>query len=282
MPSIITNFTAPSNYNELMYFYNNGRQSNINLIFTDVGSTTWSVAKSSKIGDLVFFHCAKTSVTKIAHARVEAKASGNEELIAFANEQYALYKACAGKILAMGVVASDPFPEDGMIYADISEFHALSEPVPYSSFKSFIKLNPAGAITGLSGEQEEKLLELIDHKDFQDLTEVVVSDPSFSEGARIEVYGTKYERNPKVRAAFLAGVSKPYKCEVCGFDFEAVYGDLGKEYIEVHHKEPLYLNGKERQINPTTDLVCLCSNCHRMIHRKGIMSVEELKKVIKK
>lgn len=37
-------------------------------------------------------------------------------------------------------------------------------------------------------------------------------------------------------------------------------------------------------INPETDLVCVCSNCHRMIHRRknSILTVEELKKNIAK
>lgn len=69
---------------------------------------------------------------------------------------------------------------------------------------------------------------------------------------------------------------------VCDFDFEEVYGELGKDFIEVHHTKPLYSFDGEIIINPEEDLVCLCSNCHRMIHRKRdkILSVEELKDII--
>jgi len=28
------------------------------------------------------------------------------------------------------------------------------------------------------------------------------------------------------------------KCTVCGFNFEAVYGELGKRFIHVHHLTP--------------------------------------------
>lgn len=68
----------------------------------------------------------------------------------------------------------------------------------------------------------------------------------------------------------------------CGFDFEKVYGDYGRNFIEVHHVKPLYDLGKEEVVNPQTDLVCLCSNCHRMIHRKkeAILSVEQLTQII--
>ena len=57
------------------------------------------------------------------------------------------------------------------------------------------------------------------------------------------------------------------KCEICGFCFEESYPqDLGKDYIEAHHKTPLSkISG---QVKTTLDdLMLVCSNCHRMIHR---------------
>lgn len=40
----------------------------------------------------------------------------------------------------------------------------------------------------------------------------------------------------------------------------------------------------EIEVNPETDLICVCSNCHRMLHRKrdAVMSIEDLMKVVKK
>lgn len=69
-------------------------------------------------------------------------------------------------------------------------------------------------------------------------------------------------------------------CEACGFDFSAFYGKLGEGYCEVHHKIPLAsLDGK--RITKLDDLAIVCSNCHRMIHRKALMpSVAELKEQI--
>lgn len=69
---------------------------------------------------------------------------------------------------------------------------------------------------------------------------------------------------------------------MCGFDFENVYGNLGSEFIEVHHIKPLYSLNEEAEVNPNTDLVPLCSNCHRMIHRSRskIITVEELQRII--
>ena len=54
-------------------------------------------------------------------------------------------------------------------------------------------------------------------------------------------------------------------CEVCSFDFSLVYGDLGSDFIEVHHILPLHASGPTR--TRLKDLALVCSNCHRMIHR---------------
>lgn len=69
----------------------------------------------------------------------------------------------------------------------------------------------------------------------------------------------------------------------CGFDFEAVYGEAGKDFIEVHHIKPLSDVGEDVEVDPEKDLVCVCSNCHRIIHRKkdGICTIEEVKNAVR-
>jgi len=69
-------------------------------------------------------------------------------------------------------------------------------------------------------------------------------------------------------------------CEVCSFDFEAVYGDRGKDFIECHHTKPVHtLKPGER--THVDDLQLLCSNCHRMVHvRRPWLRVEELRKML--
>lgn len=98
-----------------------------------------------------------------------------------------------------------------------------------------------------------------------------------SEGKRIEYYVTKYERNPKYREQAIK--IHGFTCKICGFNFETFYGRLGEEYIEVHHLKPLYTLKEEIIPNPETDMICVCSNCHRMLHRyrDSIISPEELK-----
>ena len=99
------------------------------------------------------------------------------------------------------------------------------------------------------------------------------------EGKKIEYRSVRYERDPVNRqnAIQIHG----YKCMACGFDYETTYGELGKEFIEVHHSKPLSTLDGEVNINPKEDLVCLCSNCHSMIHRnKEALSLDELKEII--
>ena len=55
-------------------------------------------------------------------------------------------------------------------------------------------------------------------------------------------------------------------CEICGFSFIEKYGDLGDGFIEAHHKIPLS-SLKESTITRERDLILVCSNCHRMLHR---------------
>ncbi len=104
---------------------------------------------------------------------------------------------------------------------------------------------------------------------------------SQTEGRRISYYTTKYERSLQNResAIHIHGT----KCMICGFDFEKKYGELGKGYIEVHHIKPLSKLDEEVIINPETDLICVCANCHRMLHRfkSYIVSVDELRQIVK-
>ena len=61
-----------------------------------------------------------------------------------------------------------------------------------------------------------------------------------------------------------------------------MYGYIGENYIEVHHKKPLFSLDEEMIPNPETDMITICSNCHRMIHRKkdDIITPEKLTEII--
>ncbi len=82
------------------------------------------------------------------------------------------------------------------------------------------------------------------------------------------------KREQKLRDAKLNAAKQENQgrliCEVpgCGFNFEKVYGRLGKDFAHVHHIKPL---GDRESPSETSldDLAVVCANCHAMIHRGG-------------
>ncbi|MFZ4814368.1 MAG: HNH endonuclease [Phototrophicaceae bacterium] len=70
------------------------------------------------------------------------------------------------------------------------------------------------------------------------------------------------------------------RCGVCGMSFGQVYGELGAGYIEAHHPEPISHFAGE-QFTDADDIVLLCANCHRMVHRRNPpYSIQELRDAV--
>ncbi len=123
-------------------------------------------------------------------------------------------------------------------------------------------------------------------KDYQTKTtvlsdlEAIAHEETRVEGKQRERFINYYERDPKLRSDAI--LFHGTKCKVCNFDFEDKYGDRGKNFIEVHHLKPVSELEGETIVDPKTDMTVVCSNCHRMIHRKknDVLSVEELKRMI--
>lgn len=69
------------------------------------------------------------------------------------------------------------------------------------------------------------------------------------------------------------------ECEVCRFDFAQVYGQRGEGFAECHHTQPLAQTSGERKTT-LSDLVVVCANCHRMLHRRPWLSVSELRELL--
>lgn len=90
----------------------------------------------------------------------------------------------------------------------------------------------------------------------------------------------RYESDADARRMCLAfhGMA----CAACGFSFEASYGDIGKGFIHVHHTVPASRLGAGYELDPVTDLVPLCTNCHAMVHH-GVSTprtVPELRNIL--
>ena len=103
------------------------------------------------------------------------------------------------------------------------------------------------------------------------------------EGALKRVLVNKYERSSVARQKCIE--YHGCVCSICGFDFEKVYGDLGKGFIHIHHIVPLNKINKEYKVNYKTDLIPVCPNCHAMLHRKinnQEIGINNLKEIVKK
>ena len=66
-----------------------------------------------------------------------------------------------------------------------------------------------------------------------------------------------------------------FVCQSCNFDFQKVYGDIGKEYIEAHHLIPMEYQGDfVISIDVPENIISLCPNCHSAFHNSEA-SVQE-------
>jgi len=109
---------------------------------------------------------------------------------------------------------------------------------------------------------------------FSDPAEVDLSSDEERELLRLHL---EVERSGRLLHEFKDTLDKPVCC-VCKFDFERVYGPIGREFIEAHFiKQP----NEVEQSASADELVPVCSNCHRMLHRYSpMLEWTELKQVV--
>lgn len=112
-----------------------------------------------------------------------------------------------------------------------------------------------------------------------DLTE---DDLAFPEGRQFLKMHLLRERNPKL----IIEAKRKFKeqkgrlfCEVCDFCFEDKYGEIGVDFIEAHHIKPISFM-QECEFTNIADLIMVCSNCHKMLHRKRPWITKENLKLI--
>jgi len=74
-----------------------------------------------------------------------------------------------------------------------------------------------------------------------------------------------WERSPRI--ALAAKVRDGFICKICEFNFAANYGALGRGFAEAHHKKPLKVFRAKKVRRSAEDLLTVCANCHRMLHR---------------
>ena len=188
------------------------------------------------------------------------------------------------KVLAQIEISSTEFSDirleiDGL---KISTGEQQLSESPNLCFEVEVLTSESSLSLGLVNEKEVKLIEFaitllisvlpISDNVYRNPDEVV----GFPEGAVSQVLVNKYERDPRNRqfAIQLHGKS----CQVCDFDFKRVYGDLGENYIVVHHLVPLSVMGSDYTVDPLKDLATVCANCHAMLHVKDPpLTIDELR-----
>lgn len=107
----------------------------------------------------------------------------------------------------------------------------------------------------------------------------------FPEGKLVERTHKSRERNYQViqlaKQNFKRQNGQLY-CQICNFNFETYYGQIGKDFIEGHHTIAVCDMTPEHKTK-VEDIAILCSNCHRIVHKKRPwLSMSELKEILKK
>ncbi|KQX45861.1 HNH endonuclease [Paenibacillus sp. Root444D2] len=114
-----------------------------------------------------------------------------------------------------------------------------------------------------------------------DITE---DDAGFVEGKKKLIQHVVRERNPKVirlaKQKFKEEHNGQLFCEICKFNFVDFYGEIGEDFIEGHHTIPVS-ELQEGQKTKVEDIAVVCSNCHRMLHkRRPWLTKEQLQSLI--
>lgn len=172
----------------------------------------------------------------------------------------------------------------GAVHAKLYNFVAINKPNDKrKALKNYGRKDKDVWEKHQRGELLPEVLENIT-SDIPDIDEI---EFTAKEGRRTKSESAhyKYERNSKLRRVKIKDFLTKYgsvHCEICSFNFKVKYGERGREYIECHHTIPVS-EMKGEHVTNISELVLLCSNCHRMIHRKKPwLNTNELREILKK
>lgn len=111
---------------------------------------------------------------------------------------------------------------------------------------------------------------------------VVPYDELVDEGERATVTTALRKRSRRLHDAAIkhyTDESGVLKCDCCEFEFRNSYGDkYGSPCIEIHHIKPIFMYEGQSELQTIEEalknLMPVCPNCHRVIHRNHIMRDE--------
>ncbi|WP_035763829.1 HNH endonuclease [Arthrobacter sp. H20] len=135
----------------------------------------------------------------------------------------------------------------------------------------------------LLATNDEQMLRAVwaDHAPSSEIDPVDPVPGTLPASALTRVSVNRYERDPEARRQCIA--HQGTSCSVCRFNFEDAYGALGHGFIQVHHIVPVSQIDADYVLDPLTDLVPLCPNCHAMAHSRtpAPYSPAELRRLIR-
>jgi hypothetical protein len=144
-----------------------------------------------------------------------------------------------------------------------------------SRFSSRHVPNPIYAISKEDTAEEESEVSQNAEKFLED---VIISD-DFMEGDVRQITVKSYGRSAAARKKCIEHYGTT--CIICGFNFEKTYGPLGRDYIQIHHLDPLSEIQESCQVDPVNDLRPVCPNCHAIIHRENPpLTIEQVKDLL--
>ena len=136
---------------------------------------------------------------------------------------------------------------DGKIFDDSEGFIKLWQPVEQFILHEYSKITNITTYFGIVYPDD-------------------IGDEKLYEGTKKKITVNAYERSSQARQACINEYG--YKCSICNFDFEKIYGEIGKNFIHVHHLKSLSEINEKYHINPVKDLRPVCPNCHAMLHKR--------------
>lgn len=231
----------------------NSKKFNHHLAFEKYGYIDWKKSCNFKTDDIVYVYCTKP-----------IKAIRFKAVVTFDNMIFS-------EITNMEELWSDKAEYEAAQSGQYFRLKLISKTRDDNLSLDNLKLH--GLINAPQGPQKlkEETVEYIESI-FNNNAFSEIDEESFSEGRSIMRKHISRERSQELISRAKLKFKEKHEgrlfCEACGFDFSEKYGDLGHDFIEAHHiKKPV----SEMQDNEKTridDIVMLCSNCHRMIHRK--------------
>jgi len=222
--------------------------------FEHYGFIDWRQGNGKyKENDIVYIYCTKP-IQKIQYKCIVERINLDSKEIRNDNQYWLdeleYYKSLDGKFMKLHLI--DQVDNSRMSLDNLKQYG--------------LRMAPQGRI-----KLSQPLLSYIE-SNFNDLNQnnvypdMINEDLEIYEGIKKQITVNKYERNSIARRKCIE--FKGLACGICKMTFFKVYGEIGKDFIHVHHKIPIHKIGKEYKIDYKEDLIPVCPNCHAMLHQK--------------